>query len=154
MNLLPFRRPPPPAAPAEDRQQGPYTDALTAAILAARGDVAAEADAGATAAVEMAAGVVSRAFAAAEIRGTELAGPEVLASIGRDLVTRGQSLWIVDAGDLYPAQTMDVSGQHPRRTWRYSVELAGPGGSTMRMTALPWTRVLHARYSFDPVTPG
>ena len=32
MNLLPFRRRP--AAPPEARQQGPYTDAITAAILA------------------------------------------------------------------------------------------------------------------------
>lgn len=84
MNLLPFRRKEP-----ETRN---YTDAITQAIVAASADNAAE---GYVAALEIAAGQLSRAFAASTVDGPDASmfPPETMALIGRSLVEAGEAVW-------------------------------------------------------------
>ena len=152
MKLLPFRRRP--APPVESRQQGPYTDAITAAILASATGQAGAASVQQTAAVEIAAGLIGRAFAAAKVEGSDLADPSTLAAIGRDMVTVGQALYVVtpDRTELLPVSSHDIQGGARRESWRYSLEMPTPGGGEMR-GFYDWMSVLHARYSYDAVQP-
>lgn len=152
MKLLPFRRGRAEPAP-EARQQGPYTDAITAAIIAASGTRAA-ADVQTTAAVEIAAGVISRAFATAKVEGTDMADPPTLSAIARDMVSSGQALYVLsgDRSELLPVSSFDINGGASRSTWRYDLETPTPGGGRMA-GRYSWQTVLHARYSFDAVQP-
>ena len=79
---------------------GDFSDTVVRLIEAqAAGSVA---DASSTAAVEAAAGALSRAFASAEVVGetwvAEAVTPSVLAQIGRDLVRRGSSMHMIRMG--------------------------------------------------------
>ena len=87
---LPWRRP-------EARASGgDFTDAVVRLIEAQAAGAAA--DASSTAAVEAAAGTLSRAFAAAEVTGpdwaTSAVSPMFLAQVGRDLIRSGASLHV------------------------------------------------------------
>jgi len=117
MSLIPFRRRREP--PAEDRN---YTDAITEAIINASADSAAS---GYVAALEVAAGHLSRAFAAALVAGPEAAlfEPDVMARIGRDLVEIGEAVWYrvgrmlyhAEAYTILPNGRYDISGPRPAR---------------------------------------
>lgn len=155
MKLIPFTRARARGAPREDRQQGPYTDAITAAILAASTGQAGAASVQETAAVEIAAGVIGRAFAGAAVDGTDLADPPTLSAIARDMVTVGQALYVAfgDARrELLPVSSHDIQGAARRSSWRYYLEIPTPGGGRMA-GAYSWNDVLHARYSYDAVQP-
>ena len=141
----------------EKRQQsgGSYTDALVS-LLQSRAGGASVGEPGAIAALEVAAGLWARAFAAAEVSPAIAAvTPSFLASIGRELVRRGESLWALDVrrGEivLTPAASWDVAGGADPASWVYRLDLAGPSGGETRL--YPALSVLHFRYAPEPERP-
>ena len=140
-----------------EHRQAAYTDGVVAAILARAAGT--HADPAATAAVEAAAGALSRAFASAEITprtpATRGLTPDVLAQIGRALIVHGEIVLIIAVREgqvlLPPASAWDVAGAADSTTWRYRCDLAGPSGTTTIVR--PSEGVIHCRYSTDPARP-
>ena len=149
-------------APVEKRESGGagFTDAIVRALLSQAQGGAAVKDAGATAALEAAAGQYARAFAAAAVTppGPVAAAltPELLALMARDLIRRGEFVHQIDIADrgrlrLLPCGSWDVRGRWDPETWRYRVDVFGPSGNITRF--LPGAAVIHGRYSVDPSRP-
>ena len=140
-----------------EHRQASYTDGVVQALLSRASGT--HADVAATAAVEAAAGALSRAFASAEITpntpATRGITPDVLAQIGRALIVPGEIVLILTVREgqvwLSPATSWDVTGAADSTTWRYRCDLAGPSGSTT--IARPADGVVHCRYSTDPARP-
>ena len=141
----------------EKRQQsgGAYSDAIVAAIVAqASGNSVGEP--GAIAALETSAGLWARAFASAELSpAIPAVTPSVLASVGRELVRRGESLWAIDVRrgqiELRAAGSWDIAGGPHPETWQYRLDLFGPSGSETRI--YPAAAVLHFKFAADPERP-
>ena len=135
-----------------------YSDALIDLIIArATGDIAKT---GATAALETIAGLVSRAFAAAEVDGpAPLAAAldaNTRAMIGRGLIRGGECLFVPQMDTsmglkLRPASAWTVTGNHRAETWQYLVHLAGP--SLQTSTYHPAGDVLHFMAEREPARP-
>ena len=135
-----------------------YTDALVGAVFAQAAGTSTTA--AATAALEAAAGAVSRGFSAATVEDVEnpvadALTPSTMGLIGRDLIRRGESLFLieVDRGGLAlrPAGSWDVRGGHREADWMYRLDLFGPSGNVTRF--VPSASVLHVRYAVDPARP-
>lgn len=150
--IWPFRK-----RETERRQQGgPYTDAIVNQILASAKADETAGDAGRTGALEAAAGVVARAFASAELM---IAGavsdrwpPDLLASIGRDLIVDGECLLLTLDGVTVRASHWDVMGTSPDPDrWRYRASVPAPDGE--RTINRAGAAVAHPRYSSDPQRP-
>ena len=126
---------------------GDFADAVVRLIEAQAAGTAA--DASSTAAVEAAAGALSRAFAAAEVVGEpwaqETVSPAVLGQIGRDLIRKGDSLharyprrrrWhgaadpllVLALGGLARSRELDRPGDRLRAVDVDHMEPAGVGG--------------------------
>ena len=142
----------------ERRQSQPFTDAiLTALASGVSGDAASPA---ASAALEAAAGHISRGFAVATVEdvpdhvGNALT-PDLMALIGRDLIRRGESLFLIEVDGaglaLRPAGSWDVRGGWKRSEWFYRLDLFGPSGNAARL--VPSASVLHFQYAVDPARP-
>ena len=136
----------------------PFTDAIVAAIQSqATGSEVAQPLS--TAAVEMAAGFYGRAMASALVTGAGLAEraltPSVLSLVGRDLIRRGESVFLVEVERerlvLRPAGSWDVRGGPVESEWWYRLDLFGPSGNVTRF--VPGDSVLHFRYAIDPARP-
>ena len=142
--ILPWRT-------TENRQtaRGPYTDAIVSAIIAARGSKPFSSIE--TAAAEIAAGVIGRAFGTSRID-VSWATPAVLTTIARDMILTGESVWVLRMGELLPVGTFEIFGRASPKSWRYRVQLHGPSGVTESMS-ISRDSVLHARYSYDRVHP-
>ena len=139
----------------ETRGAQPFTDAITAAIVAQAAGTTAG-DPGAIAALETAAGLWARAFAAASITPAVPAlTADVLALIARDLIRRGESVFAVELEDgepvLRPAGSWDVRGPWREAEWWYRLDLFGPSGNVTRF--VPSAAVVHCRYAVDPSRP-
>ena len=138
MKLWPFSK----RAPEVRQSTQPFTDAIVAAIQA-QATGAELAQPNATAAVEAAAGFYSRALAAAVVRGAGVAGsaltPSVLALVARDLIRRGESIFLmeIEAGALVlrPAGSWDVRGGPRESSYWYRLDLFGPSGNETRFVA-------------------
>ena len=132
----------------EKRQSGGgYTDAVVSAIEAQAS--ATVADVSSTAAIEAAAGALSRALVSAEVVGPgwvkDAASPPWLAQVGRSLVREGASLSVVTmAGDgvveLVPAAFWNFENLNPganegerESTWMARVTTYGPSTSYTRV---------------------
>ena len=135
-----------------------YSDALVDLLVArASGDIA---KASATAALETVSGIVSRAFAAAEVEASPaVAGAldaRCRAMIGRALIRRGETLFVPELADdmtlrLRPASAWTVTGGHRPEGWTYEVHLAGPSLQTSRFYLSH--DVLHFMHERDPARP-
>ena len=98
--------------------------------------------------------------AAAEVSGpdslTSALTPGVLALIGRELIRRGEVVFLIDttAGKLWllPAEGHDVAGDSTPDSWEYRLTLGGPS-RTITYDYVPAASVLHFRYAVDPSTP-
>ena len=142
----------------EVRSAQPYTDLLVNALLAsASGDAASPA---ASAALEGAAGHISRGFAVATLEDAPdpvaaALTPDVLALIARDLIRRGESLFLIEVDRsglaLRPAGSWDVRGGWDPSDWWYRLDLFGPSASRTRF--VPSSSVLHFKYAVDPARP-
>ena len=143
----------------EDRADSSYTDALVAAITANAGGQTT-AFPTATAALEAAAGVVGRAFAAAEVRAPDATrdalSPACLSMIGRSLIRRGEILFLIrvdgDRVKLWPAASHDLAGGPDPDSWTYRLTVGGPE-RTHTYSDVPASGVIHLQYSRDPERP-
>ena len=139
----------------EKRESQPFTDSLVSALFAgASGTVAA--DPSGLAALEVAAGLYARCFAAAEVSPeTAAISPAVRALIGRDLVRGGESVHLIEVTggqvELIPVGSWDVRGPWTERDWWYRCDLFGPSGNVTRF--VPAAGVVHVRYAVDPARP-
>lgn len=134
---------------------GDFSDAVVRLIEArAAGTVA---DASSTAAVEAAAGALSRALAAAEVVGQpwvrDCVTPAALGQIGRDLIRSGDSLHVIRMGSdgsprLIPASSWHWEGSHDPDSWTVRVTCYGPSTSTT--WHLPASAVVFVRWGSDP----
>ena len=137
-----------------------YTDALIAALIRqARGRTAGTALTSETGALESAAGLVGRAFMAAEVQGdamyTRVLTPQVMELIGRSLLRRGDSVFYMDTSaglTILPAQTRSIDGGPMPTGWEYDITLAGPG-TLKTLRPVRAEGVLHFRYGCDVETP-
>ena len=134
-----------------------YTDSITNAILSAASSATATADG--TAALESAAGLLSRGFASAEVSGGDglPITPGFLSRVGRDLIWPGESVFLIDvdgggAVRLHPVSSYEIRGSYDPDSWIYEVELAGPSRSARLVR--PAAAILHFRYSADARRPG
>ena len=138
------------------REASASDDPVTALILAQTGGIAA---AGATAALETAAGLVSRSLSAAIVRPASFATmqitPAMLATAGRALVRNGESIWHLMAAPqglrILPVDTWDVEGGEFPEDWTYRVHTSGPSSTVSRNVDAH--SVLHFKWAMDNATP-
>ena len=119
------------------------------------------ADATSTAAVEAAAGALSRAFSSATVEGPSWARRAVnartLGQIGRDLVLYGASTHVIEVNRLgevvlIPASnTAFQSGGPDPRSWAASVTMSGPSESITR--SVPWGGLVWITWGASPQRP-
>ena len=114
-----------------------YTDVVTNALINAATDGASS---GYVAALEIAAGQLSRAFTAATVRGVGMAAftPDVMAQIARSLLEAGEAVYYRRGMDLIRA---DNYGLLPDGRYQFSM--------TDREVALPPRRVFHLRWAHE-----
>ena len=129
-----------------------YVDVLTAAVGA--GTVSTWA----AGAVEIAAGLWSRALSTAAVPDGIPVGPRMLAEIGRDLARHGECLYLADVAPrgrlrLLRCHSQDTWGDGPDPAdWWYRLTVAGPR-STRTVTA-PAASVVHVRYATEAHSPA
>ena len=142
----------------EVRQTAPYTDAIVEAIAAAAsGKVIASADA--TAALESASGLLGRVMASTRVEGPAMAqnalSADFLQRVGRELLRRGEALFLIDATPgglrLTASASWDFAGDADPATWWCRLDLFVPSGNMTRM--VPYGQVLHFRHAVDPARP-
>lgn len=139
---------------------GGYTDAVVAAMEAQA--TAKVADVSSTAAIEAAAGALSRAFASAEVDGRpwvrDTVTPPWLAQVGRSLVREGASLSVVGmrGGNVtlvpaafYNFENGSQNDEH-EDDWMVRATAYGPGSSTTRL--LSRDRIVFVRWGTSPGT--
>ena len=141
---------------------GGYSDAVVAAIEAQA--AAKVADASSTAAVEAVAGMLSRAFADAEVVAAPWAvdavSPFWLMQVGRSLIREGASLSVIDMSgdgslDLVPAafwnfEALSTPGAEREADWHARVTTYGPSSSYTRLLARD--RLVYVRWGTSPGT--
>ena len=148
-----------PWSKAEDRQAtgGTYTSIVSALVdLQASGTTQATS---ATAAMEAAAGALSRAFMGAAVEGppdvAAAVSPRALGQIGRDLVRVGESLHVIRMGGrglrLLPASTWYWEGGADPADWLCTATTYGPSASeTYRV---PFDSVLFVTWGSPTARP-
>ena len=148
-----------PWTPKLETRDGSFTDAFISALVNRATNEPTPLPT-ATGALESAAGLIGRSFAAAEVEARPaviaLLTPDTLETIGRSLIRDGQSVWLIhtvnDALQLLPAQTFDVSGGSNPDGWEYQITVGGPS-HTETFYGIPAESVLHFRYAVDPGRP-
>ena len=143
---------------AERREAaGGYTEIIGRLIEAQAAGTTQQASA--TAAIEAAAGVLSRAFASATVDApddiAEALSPRCMALIGRDLVRVGESLHVIRMVGgglrLVPASTWYPEGGTDPEAWSYVATAYGPSGSeTWRV---PWSSVVYVAWGSPTARP-
>ena len=138
---------------------GDFSDAVVRLIEAQAAGSAA--DASSTAAVEAAAGALSRAFAGATVEASEpwardAVTPVVLAQMGRDLIRSGDSMHVIDVDrdgrvTLLPCSSWHFEGDAHPRTWTVRATFYGPSTSTTKH--LPADGVVFVRWGSTPGQP-
>ena len=108
------------------------------------------------AALEHAAGLVGRSLTVATVQGTDLLKPDTLRDIGRDLILRGESVYLFGLGptlrqSLTRVAWTQVFGDHNPESWRYDLTLTGPTTSTTKRYR--YGEVMHPRYATSPLMP-
>ena len=125
--------------PAIERRQQSATDVLIASIQASARSVV---DSAGTAAVESAAGSLSRAFASAAITGPDWArrsiGPVFLSQVGRQLVRAGQSMHVIEVSadgalEFQPCSSWNIEGAGASpSTWIVEATVNSPNRAITR----------------------
>ena len=143
----------------EKRASQPYTDAIVSALITQAGgsDVVNPAALGA---LEIAAGLWSRAFASASVlcddpRVKSAITPEVLGMVGRWLIKSGEMIFLIEfvSGEivLSPVGSHDVRGGHLERDQYYRIDVFGASEHTTKYVGSD--AVVHAKYAVDPAIP-
>ena len=135
-----------------------YTDTVLR-ILQGRADGGAV-DVLSTAAVEIAAGWLSRSFAGVTVEGSPhvraAMTPSVLAAVGRSLVRAGEYLAVIDVGPggavrLFQASAWTIAGGVDPDTWTVRASIPAPDGMLERV--LPWSGCIYVAWGGDPMQP-
>ena len=134
-----------------------YTDLILSGLIQ-QAEGSAVPNVAGVAAAETAAGLYARCFTTAGVSASDqirrLLTPAILGQIGRELITEGESVWLLTAADrleLVPVYQYDAEGS--AFAWRYSsVSANGPSNTTTRRNVVQ-DEVLHARYSTDAREP-
>ena len=129
-----------------------YTDSFVNALLEAAGGQVV--DASTTAPIEFAAGLWDRTLSNVEVEPSHLRSlitPDVLGSIARGLVLRGQVVGVIEDGGLVLASGVEVTGGPQPSTWRFKVTLDGPSRS--QSMTVGYDDVLLFQWSADPRRP-
>ena len=143
----------------ERRETATDYSALVSRLIAAQAD-GVTVNATKTAAVEAAAGALSRAFAAARVEGPEWAmeavTPRVLGQIGRDLIRVGETLHALRMDgkgrvQLLPCSTWYFEGEADPEGWTCTATAYGPSGSST--WRLPWQSVVFAAWGAPTARP-
>ena len=147
-----------PSEPLETRDDSSgYTDALLSLLTAQASGSASKADVNIGGALELAAGVVGRAFASAQVDADsqsvrDTLTPSVLAHIGRALIRAGEAVFAIQVADgalvLLPASSWDIQGGVLPASWEYRLSIGAPNGTAE--TTLPYDGVVHVRYAYAP----
>ena len=129
-----------------------YTDAVVAALVANAEGIPS--DPGATAALEAAAGLISRALSMATVEGGRgVLTPAVLTLAGREMVRQGEALFRLSMSGgrvmAIPAAHWDVRGMGTR--WWYRMDMPSP--DITETVVESGDGVLHFRYACDAATP-
>lgn len=136
-----------------------YTDTLVS-LIQQRSTGKAQYTPDQTSALEMASGLVQRAFQSAEIKDasdevTSTLTPDFLGMLGRALIRRGEFVAVIDVDDsglrLHPATIHSIVGSYKEEDWLYNVNLAGPSELTNKDVRA--NGLLHFMYSQDPGKP-
>ena len=144
--------------PERRQSGGSFSDAVVRLLESQAAGTAA--DASSTAAVEAAAGAVSRAFALAHCQAPswvqDAVTPMFLAQVGRDLVRAGQSMHVLEvdgAGrvSLLPAASWHFEGGAHPSSWRVRATCYGPSTSTTR--SLPYSSVVFVKWGSSAGQP-
>lgn len=144
---------------AIEKRASTIADKVVEGILA-QNAAGGKSSASMTAALEIAAGLVGRAFASARIGGSDTLADAIpgwlLNTMGRCLITGGEFLGAVQRGGgmirVTPASDWDITGNADPRSWRYAMSLSGPSGE-LRLRESPASRVIHLRYAATPDRP-
>ena len=121
-----------------------------ASTVATNGDLLLSTPSGEGVAVaQAAASLWERAFMAAVVPDVS---PDMLASIGRTLFRTGDVVLYRRGRDLMQAASWDVQGGVERRTWRYDLQLPGPGGDAT-VKNVGYRDVAHVRINATPQAP-
>ena len=145
-----------PWSKSEKRQNSNYTDGFVRALLASASGTGG-ADPSASAPLETAASLYSRAFAAAKVIGdhAEAITPDMMGLVGRNLIRGGNDLHLIEMTDgrIYfrPCGSWDTYGGDDEADWMYRVSLYGP--DSHRTQYVPSAGLLHFRYSIDSSRP-
>lgn len=135
---------------SEQRQSGDYNDRIIAAL-----DAAVETELASprqTAIVEAAVGRWERPFRAATIDGRFGAAlAPWLATVARDLATTGNSVLLLNDGQLTPGIYNDVTGPPDPANWIYHVDEVGP--SSNRTRHVPSDALLHFKINETTAVP-
>ena len=146
------------AEPSIEKRASNYTDTLIAGLLARAGGTQAVMTA--QGAVEVAAGLWARCFAAASVSPTSPLtsplGAAWRAGAARELCRRGEAVYLIRVDDgmveLLPCVEWDVRGLSASESgWIYSLTLAVPDGT--RTEVVSGDSVAHLRYACDPSSP-
>ena len=137
-----------------ERRQSATDAVITALVSRAGGNLVG--DPTASGALEMAAGVWARSFAAATVTpAVPILSPTFLALVARNLARRGESVHMLDLQDgrlvALPVGSWDIRGDVDESTWRYQCHRQGP--SRTRTQFVGSEGVLHFRYATDPARP-
>ena len=141
----------------EKRSGGDFSAAVVRLI---ESQAAGTADASSTAAVEAAAGALSRAFSSAEVVAPgwvrDAVSPVVLGQVGRDLTRSGDSMHVIRLDNdgmvrLIPAASWHFEGNHDPASWTVRVTAYGPSTSTT--WNLPASSVIFVRWGGTPGQP-
>ena len=136
---------------------GGYTEIIARLIESQAAGTTQQASA--TAAMEAASGLLSRALAAATVDApddiAEAVSPRCLALIGRDLIRAGESLHVVRMSGgrlrLVPCSTWYWEGDTDPETWTCTATAYGPSGSeTWRV---PWSSVVFVFWGSPTARP-
>ena len=138
-----------------EAREGSYTDAAVALLVQAAGGAAAG-DPNATGALEAAAGLWGRCFAAATMTPEiDVLTPTLMATIARALIRRGETVYEIDVVEgrlvLHPVGDFDVRGSADPATWAYRCVRHGPSRTSTQLCAAD--AVLHFRYATEPSRP-
>ena len=137
-----------------ERRQDATDAVITALVSRAGGNLVG--DPTASGALEMAAGVWARSFAAATVTpALPILSPTFMALVARNLARRGESVHMLDLQDgrlvALPVGTWDIRGDVDESSWRYQCHRQGP--SRTRTQFVGSEGVLHFRYATDPARP-
>lgn len=139
----------------ETREAG-YTDALIRHLIGRVEGV--DTDVKGSGALEIAAGMIGRAFACAVPvdagRAAAVLTPACLQLMAREMVRTGEAVFCIEAVrglELIPVYTWDVRGEPSPATWLYRVDLAAP--TSYRTRLVPAADVVSLKWATDPVRP-